>query len=1094
MGEKLIVGPFTKGLRTDVEPFNVDNDSFPVLINAYQWRGRIKRKRGTELWGRLQRFFNSNSTVYNTGTATLTLDANGQGNILINTSWALQVNSSIEPGNVIIIDSTGPQTYTDLHADGTLQGSSGGTGTINYASGSITIVGGAGHSITASFIYYPDLPVMGIEDFTINGASQFPNLIGFDTTYSYNLSNTNPPSIYDVSFYKNPPVSASLPGYTPKTLETPVTWNGFNYQQFQSVNYQGALWVTNGIDIPFTGHTLGMQFKPIVTVTVTSGGPPAIVSLNIVAHGLVVGDFIFINEVLTTTGINFQTGYVITVTDANNVVVELPNAIVATNGTGGIAQYLTNRSNPAVDCIRWYDGDPTNGSVSNPVLNGVQGWVNFMPPLSNLPYSIAEQLVGQYYLVGCRYIIPFKDRLLFFGPVIQTSTGTPIYLNDTVVYSQNGTPYYTASFSKNVALATTPTTAILTPGLETATAAAYFGDVTGWGGWAQSGTGQAINTIGRNEDVLIIGSTNNQARLVYSGDDYNPFLFYIINSEFGSGSTFSTIIMDKGVLTKGGRGFLLTSQTNSQRIDLLIPDLVFEENLFNNGTERITAARDYINEWVYFSYPSQTDNYIFPTRTLQYNYADSSWAIFYETYTTYGTLRQNNQFTWATVGFVYETWEAWNVPWNAGASDGLQPVVVGGNQQGFLLIRTEGTQEDNSLEIQNISFPATITMISQATDAVVTANNNFVAGQSITISGVVGMTQINNTYTVVSATPLQFTLNVNSTAFSPYISGGIATPSDGTVYCPNHCLNGGDYIIINNALGTIGPQINGKIFQVVLQTNNGAISTNGFNTDPPMSSGFTYLGNGLIKRIYNPFIQTRQFPLSWSGGRKTRIGPQQYLFSTTQNGQITLYIYLSEDPNDPYNQSLIVPEDGSSNNSLIYSTIVYTSPELYIQNCFNLPLGSIGNGVITTFVFNLFELFQIETSSLVPSTLFIKVGNVATFQDNGTGNFNVTGTGNSIGSSINYNTGIVTLVFTVAPLNQTTTTNFQYYVPNIQNPTAAQQSQIWHRLNTSLIGDTIQLGFTLDDAQLSDITLSNQFAEIELHGFVIDTSASQILA
>ena len=49
MGEKLVIGPIDKGLKTDREPFNIDNDSFPLLINAYQWRGRVKRKRGTAL-------------------------------------------------------------------------------------------------------------------------------------------------------------------------------------------------------------------------------------------------------------------------------------------------------------------------------------------------------------------------------------------------------------------------------------------------------------------------------------------------------------------------------------------------------------------------------------------------------------------------------------------------------------------------------------------------------------------------------------------------------------------------------------------------------------------------------------------------------------------------------------------------------------------------------------------------------------------------------------------------------------------------------------------------------------------------------------
>ena len=60
--------------------------------------------------------------------------------------------------------------------------------------------------------------------------------------------------------------------------------------------------------------------------------------------------------------------------------------------------------------------------------------------------------------------------------------------------------------------------------------------------------------------------------------------------------------------------------------------------------------------------------------------------------------------------------------------------------------------------------------------------------------------------------------------------------------------------------------------------------------------------------------------------------------------------------------------------------------------------------------------------------------------------------------------------------------------------TAVAQQQIWHRINTSLLGDTVQVGFTLSDFQMRDSTLTNQFAEIELHCMVIDVSPSQLLA
>ena len=65
---------------------------------------------------------------------------------------------------------------------------------------------------------------------------------------------------------------------------------------------------------------------------------------------------------------------------------------------------------------------------------------------------------------------------------------------------------------------------------------------------------------------------------------------------------------------------------------------------------------------------------------------------------------------------------------------------------------------------------------------------------------------------------------------------------------------------------------------------------------------------------------------------------------------------------------------------------------------------------------------------------------------------------------------------------------------NLNMVTAAQQSQTWHRMNTSLLGDTVQIGFTLNEAQMRDTNFNSQFTEIELHGFILDVSSSQLLA
>jgi hypothetical protein len=44
-----------------------------------------------------------------------------------------------------------------------------------------------------------------------------------------------------------------------------------------------------------------------------------------------------------------------------------------------------------------------------------------------------------------------------------------------------------------------------------------------------------------------------------------------------------------------------------------------------------------------------------------------------------------------------------------------------------------------------------------------------------------------------------------------------------------------------------------------------------------------------------------------------------------------------------------------------------------------------------------------------------------------------------------------------------------------------------------MIGDTVQLAFTLSQAQMTDPLLIQQFSEIELHGFTLDVSSASYL-
>lgn len=1032
MGEKIVVGPVGKGWNTYLKPMFIDNDSFPAIQNAFQFRGRVKRKRGTEAVTRLQLYFSAATLATTTlGVSTQTLDLFTLGSIPY-------PDAQIVPASIRVTISGGnaanAATYTDI-GNGTFTATGNGdiaTSRINYSTSSITlgytnVPIAAASNIIVSFSYYSCLPVMGLEDFEDN-TSSFDKTIGFDTKKSYNINTGMPFTSFNVSYYKNPTLDATYPSYVPKTTWTPLSWNGQDYQQFWTVNYQFAMWTTNGITVPFSATNVGMHFAGTSTSPALSAAArvsSTTMTFTINGNPLVVGDFVFVNEFSASGGgdastLNFQTGYVTTA--GNTITVTFPNAnITAGTYSPGIVQYLTNVSDPTKDCIRWYDGFPVDSNTPPNFINGF-GWVNFCPPLSKSIFSIGDLPPAQWYLVGARMIVPFKDRLLFFGPVVQTSSPTSQrFIPDMCIYSQNGTPFYTVSFQGQPENPTT-TIPVLVPGLpsptpsstkngQTSSAAAFFSDVQGFGGFVQAGIDQYVSTVSSNEDALIVGfNPSIQTRFVYTGNDIVPFNFFLINTELGTFSPFGTINFDNGVLNTGARGFTMTGQTRCERIDTNIIDQIFQIRLKNNGAERVCAIRDFQNELVYINSNSNNFSSVFPNQSYVYNYREGTWSQLFESFTTYGQFRVTDGFTWATVGQRYPTWESWNTPWNSGGSTEDQPEIIGGNQQGFVLMKSDGTSEAPSLFIENIT-----------------------------------QTQITS---------------------------------------PDHGLNPGDFIIISNVLGTISQYCNNQIFQVTVDDNDT------FSLVPPLDGTGTYQGKGVITRLYKPFIQTKQFPTSWGMARKTRLGPQQYLLSATPNGEVQLLIYLSQDGSTAYNEGFVVPEPGVENSSLIYSTKMYTCLEstnlgLTPANTNLQMIGEIGdNGKSST---SQQQIWHRVNTSLIGDTVQVAItmsnDQMSKYSDAGD-EVTITGISNDYPAVITADNQITTIsLLLLSDIIGMTELNGKYV-------------NIISRNDTTITIDYDTTAFTAYESGgiAQPVTSSIQFQEIELHGFILDVNPSSVLA
>jgi Ubiquitin-activating enzyme E1 FCCH domain len=168
---------------------------------------------------------------------------------------------------------------------------------------------------------------------------------------------------------------------------------------------------------------------------------------------------------------------------------------------------------------------------------------------------------------------------------------------------------------------------------------------------------------------------------------------------------------------------------------------------------------DLINSFYLFDFPAQfrslklKDNYVFYTIQGVDTYAFDS-----ENYTTVEMpckVEKNLVQLFQDPSSFYGYWN-----FNNGAGSQFQQQLATGN----------GT---------NGFIGGTITAITNATNAQVTSTNHgLVTGNVVTITGVVGMTQVNGlNFTITFVDANNFLLNVDSTGYGVYVSGGAWTSS-----------------------------------------------------------------------------------------------------------------------------------------------------------------------------------------------------------------------------------------------------------------------------------------------------------------------------
>jgi hypothetical protein len=178
--EKFVVGPYKSGLVTAAKPFYIPEDAFAKLLNAYVWRGRVRKRPGA-------------ITVSNTGTEIQRINKSRLRINLGNTTGGGAFNNGgvAVPGNVWKIGqafSVGDVFFTVYQAAGNMYRTSGvGASTFDTATGMVSITGAPA---TTAVYYYPSEPVMGFFNQQVETINDEPTW-AWDTQFAYEFNTVN---------------------------------------------------------------------------------------------------------------------------------------------------------------------------------------------------------------------------------------------------------------------------------------------------------------------------------------------------------------------------------------------------------------------------------------------------------------------------------------------------------------------------------------------------------------------------------------------------------------------------------------------------------------------------------------------------------------------------------------------------------------------------------------------------------------------------------------------------------------------------------------------------------------------------------------
>jgi len=574
--------------------------------------------------------------------------------------------------------------------------------------------------------------------------------------------------------------------------------------------------------------------------------------------------------------------------------------IVGTTWTGSDSDFFWTTNywvTPAPNNSKLFWATNFSGTGGDPIrYTDSSVWIDFAPTIDAAGNVLAQ----------CLAMLPFRGRMVVFNTYEGANLATSIQYRQRIRWCAIGNPISTVS--------------ALFPLPADINANAWRDDIRGQGGFLDIPTSENIISVGFVRDNLVIYCERSTWQLRYTGRAIAPFQIEKVNSELGAEGTFSAVQFDTSLVGIGDKGVVQCDSFKSERIDIKIPDLVFEFKNENNGTNRVHGIRDFQQRLAYWTFhfnPGDGFSVVFPNRRLVYNYENDSWAIFTDSLTTLGTFQNPVQRKWNTSPFP---WSEADFPWLDIPSQ--FPSIVGGNQEGYVEYLSSNLQPkvsaDVSLSVSNVTgnttTPTVITCIdhnmqdgyvisikeipigtpfasslnnpqaglitgaTQANPCQITSTlHRLTTGDSVKIEGVGGMTQLNgNVYTITVTGANTFTLdNTDSTGYTAYTVGGSWTSQGRNIFA---------IIVVdkdNFELWKYNP------------------STQQFSS-PQLDAPDTYIGGGQIAIRDGFSIISKKFNFL-DEGQNIQLGFIDILMSATEAGAISLNTYLDYNNNSPIN-------------------------------------------------------------------------------------------------------------------------------------------------------------------------------------------------